>query len=160
MKRNPNSPPRPLPPCPPDPPEPHHIPSCLPQLHTGHTLNNTPGRWRSHLPQFPVHSSSQQVHGHTGLGNWDWRRDFSWLWFNRHNLLDVIICHLLSPGRAWLCWTWAGRGHFGAELSLLLFVFGAPPDLFCVSLFTLKSSATARKKWSSWLLRGTKLRTI
>ena len=53
---NPDSPPRPLPTCPPDPPESHHITACLPQLQTGHALNNTPGRW------WKIFRSGQCIH--------------------------------------------------------------------------------------------------
>ena len=99
-----------------DPPEPHHILACLPQLHTGHTLHNTPGMSLSLLPRCPVHSSSREVHGHRGLGNWDWSRDFSWLWFHRNKITSWMSSSYQPPVASWwgrivLNWSRGGDGQ-------------------------------------------------
>ena len=137
-----------------DPPEPHHIPACLPQLHTGHTPHNTPGKSRSHLRRWPVHSSSPHVlHVHRGIGNWDWSRDFSWLWIYRNKITSWMSSSYQPPvvsweGRIVLNWSRGGGGQ--GYLSSKNF---RSYYLYLELLQTLKSSATARKKLSSWTLR-------
>ena len=114
-----------------DPPEPHHITACLPQLQLAMlSIILLVGDGYSSAVASAFIISTGTWPQHKGLGNWNWSRNFSWLLFYRNNLLDVIISHWLSHELE------EGGGHFGAgvlelkELSLLLFVSGAPPDWF------------------------------